>query len=173
MKTKPPPGRRKFADERDQINYLYDKLLYWLYQREDKARARAFAERLVFDAEIPAIPRGLEDFHYANEVDVTLVDHENRFQIPRIANLAEEHALFEKGLVILLVQGRAGPGRQEGPAQGTAAAHGYQNERGPRGRCRRRAHRFGLAACQATRPDKGTPPEGRQPVCGLGSGLPD
>jgi len=46
MKTEPPPGRRKFADERDQIDYLYQKLLYWLYEREDKARARAFAESL-------------------------------------------------------------------------------------------------------------------------------
>jgi hypothetical protein len=46
MKTKPPPDRRKFADERDQMNYLYHKLLYWLYERRDKARARAFAQRL-------------------------------------------------------------------------------------------------------------------------------
>jgi hypothetical protein len=46
MKTKPPPDRRKFADERDQIDYLYHKLLYWLYEREDKVRASAFAERL-------------------------------------------------------------------------------------------------------------------------------
>ncbi len=46
MKTKPPPDRRKFADQRDQIDYLYHKLLYWLYEREDRIRARAFAERL-------------------------------------------------------------------------------------------------------------------------------
>jgi hypothetical protein len=46
MKTKAPPDRRKFADERDQIDYLYHKLLYWLYEREDKVRACAFAERL-------------------------------------------------------------------------------------------------------------------------------
>ncbi len=46
MKTKAPPVRRKFADERDQIDYLYHKLLYWLYEREDKVRARAYAERL-------------------------------------------------------------------------------------------------------------------------------
>jgi hypothetical protein len=46
MKTKPPPDRCKFADERDQIDYLYHKLLYWLYEREDKVHARAFAENL-------------------------------------------------------------------------------------------------------------------------------
>jgi hypothetical protein len=46
MKTKPPPDRRKFADARDQIDYLYHKLLYWLYEREDKVRARGFAKRL-------------------------------------------------------------------------------------------------------------------------------
>jgi hypothetical protein len=46
MKTKAPPDRRRFADERDQIDYLYHKLLYWLYEREDKARARIFAVRL-------------------------------------------------------------------------------------------------------------------------------
>jgi hypothetical protein len=46
MKTEPPPDRRKFADARDEAEYLYHKLLYWLYEREDPARARAFAERL-------------------------------------------------------------------------------------------------------------------------------
>jgi hypothetical protein len=46
MKTEPPPDRRKFADARDQMEYLYHKLLYWLYEREDRARARAFAQRL-------------------------------------------------------------------------------------------------------------------------------
>lgn len=46
MKAKPPPDRRKFAGEWDEIRYLYDKLLFWLYQREDAARARPFAERL-------------------------------------------------------------------------------------------------------------------------------
>jgi tetratricopeptide (TPR) repeat protein len=46
MKTEPPPDRRKFADDRDEAEYLYQKLLYWLYEREDPTRARAFAERL-------------------------------------------------------------------------------------------------------------------------------
>jgi hypothetical protein len=46
MKTEPPPDRRKFADARDEAEYLYHKLLYWLYEREDPARARIFAERL-------------------------------------------------------------------------------------------------------------------------------
>jgi hypothetical protein len=46
MKTNPPPDRRKFADARDQIDYLYHKLLYWLFEREDRVRARAFAKRL-------------------------------------------------------------------------------------------------------------------------------
>jgi hypothetical protein len=45
-KKGPPPGRRTFADQRDQIDYLHRKLLYWLYEREDKARAHFFAERL-------------------------------------------------------------------------------------------------------------------------------
>jgi tetratricopeptide (TPR) repeat protein len=46
MKSKPPPDRRKFTDEWDEIGYLYDKLLYWLYERADVAKARTFAERL-------------------------------------------------------------------------------------------------------------------------------
>jgi tetratricopeptide (TPR) repeat protein len=46
MKVKPPPVRRKFANEWDEIGYLYDKLLYWLYQREDVGKARRYAERL-------------------------------------------------------------------------------------------------------------------------------
>jgi len=46
MKAKPPPDRRQFANAWDEIGYLYDKLLYWLYQREDAKNARPFAERL-------------------------------------------------------------------------------------------------------------------------------
>jgi hypothetical protein len=46
MKSKPPPARRKFTDEWDEIGYLYDKLLYWLYHRADAEKARPFAERL-------------------------------------------------------------------------------------------------------------------------------
>jgi len=46
MKSKPPADRRKFGGEWDEINYLYDKLLYWLYEREDAARARPYADRL-------------------------------------------------------------------------------------------------------------------------------
>jgi len=33
MKVEPPPHRRKFADALEEMGYLYDKLLYWLYQR--------------------------------------------------------------------------------------------------------------------------------------------
>jgi hypothetical protein len=46
MTTRCPPGRRKFANDWDEIRYLYDKLLYWLYQRQDAAKARPYAERL-------------------------------------------------------------------------------------------------------------------------------
>jgi hypothetical protein len=46
MKTEPPPQRRKFAGARDEMDYLYHKLLYWLYERQDRARARAFGKRL-------------------------------------------------------------------------------------------------------------------------------
>ena len=46
MKTKPPPDRRRFATAWDEIGYLYDKLLYWLYKRGDPTRARRYARRL-------------------------------------------------------------------------------------------------------------------------------
>jgi hypothetical protein len=46
MKTKPPLDRHEFANEWDEIGYLYDKLLYWLYQRADAGKARPYAERL-------------------------------------------------------------------------------------------------------------------------------
>lgn len=46
MKVKPTKDRRKFADVWDEIGYLYDKLLYWLYQQADAKKARPFAERL-------------------------------------------------------------------------------------------------------------------------------
>jgi hypothetical protein len=42
----PPPGRRKFAGAWDEIGYLYDKLLYWLYERQLAAKARPYAKRL-------------------------------------------------------------------------------------------------------------------------------
>ena len=46
MKVKAPAQRRKFANEWDEVGYLYDKLLYWLYQREDAGKARSYAKRL-------------------------------------------------------------------------------------------------------------------------------
>src|SRR6516225_2732871 len=46
MKASPPPDRRKFADAWDEVGYLYDKLLFWLYQRQHARKARPFAERL-------------------------------------------------------------------------------------------------------------------------------
>jgi tetratricopeptide (TPR) repeat protein len=46
MKVKPPADRRKFANEWDEVGYLYDKLLYWLYQRQDARKTRPYAERL-------------------------------------------------------------------------------------------------------------------------------
>jgi tetratricopeptide (TPR) repeat protein len=46
MKGKPPPDRRKFADEWDEVGYLYDKLLYWLYERVDAEKTRPYAEKL-------------------------------------------------------------------------------------------------------------------------------
>jgi len=46
MKTKSPPDRHVFKTSWDEISYVYDKVLYWLYERESKARARPFAARL-------------------------------------------------------------------------------------------------------------------------------
>ena len=46
MKTKALPTRRTFACERDGIDYLYHKLLYWLYERGAARRALRFAARL-------------------------------------------------------------------------------------------------------------------------------
>jgi hypothetical protein len=46
MTVKPPAARRKFAEASEEMGYLYDKLVYWLYQRQDARRARPFAERL-------------------------------------------------------------------------------------------------------------------------------
>jgi hypothetical protein len=46
MKDKTLPVRRKFANEWDEIGYLYDRLLFWLYQRQDMRQARRYAKRL-------------------------------------------------------------------------------------------------------------------------------
>src|SRR5439155_19940829 len=64
MIAKRPADRRKFAGRWDEIGYLYDKLLYWLYQRGDAAKARPFAERL--RAALRAAP-DCRDGIFANE----------------------------------------------------------------------------------------------------------
>ena len=46
MKTKPPTDRRKFADKRDEMGYLYDKLIFWLYQCANDRLRRPFSDRL-------------------------------------------------------------------------------------------------------------------------------
>jgi tetratricopeptide (TPR) repeat protein len=46
MKAKKPKARRKFAGPWDEIDFLYRKLLYWLYERESPGRARRYIGRL-------------------------------------------------------------------------------------------------------------------------------
>ncbi len=47
MKTTAPVARqRKFKTDWDEIVYLYHKLLYWLYDREDTRKALSFGNRL-------------------------------------------------------------------------------------------------------------------------------
>jgi hypothetical protein len=46
MTRKAPPTRRRFSGDWDEIEYLYGKLLYWLYEQGSRAKARPFAERL-------------------------------------------------------------------------------------------------------------------------------
>src|SRR5437016_8930169 len=46
MTADTPATRRKFAGQWDEISYLHDKLLYWMYEREDARRAEPFARRL-------------------------------------------------------------------------------------------------------------------------------
>jgi hypothetical protein len=41
-----PPTRRAFAHEWDEIEYLYYKMLYWAYGRNDDRRAGRFSNRL-------------------------------------------------------------------------------------------------------------------------------
>jgi tetratricopeptide (TPR) repeat protein len=47
MTTKPPADRRKFGGAWDEINYLRDKVLYWLYARGEPIRARPYARRMI------------------------------------------------------------------------------------------------------------------------------
>lgn len=46
MKAKPPLKHRKFANDWDEIEYLYQKLLYWLYERDEAGKAVPYSERL-------------------------------------------------------------------------------------------------------------------------------
>lgn len=46
MKAKPPLKHRKFANDWDEIDYLYQKLLYWLYDRDEAGKAAPYSARL-------------------------------------------------------------------------------------------------------------------------------
>jgi hypothetical protein len=46
MKRKAPANRRQFHHPWDEVGYLYDKLVYWLYDRADARRALPYADRL-------------------------------------------------------------------------------------------------------------------------------
>jgi len=46
MATESIRTRRKFAGEWDEIKYLYDKLLFWLYERDDRRKSRPICDRL-------------------------------------------------------------------------------------------------------------------------------
>lgn len=43
MKAEPPLQRRKFANDWDEIEYLYQKLLFWLYERADACKGWSIA----------------------------------------------------------------------------------------------------------------------------------
>ncbi|MGH7192750.1 MAG: hypothetical protein ACREJM_04350, partial [Candidatus Saccharimonadales bacterium] len=46
MKTKPRIQRGRFTSDWREVDYLYHKLLYWLYERQSVQKARPYAERL-------------------------------------------------------------------------------------------------------------------------------
>lgn len=46
MTNHSPTTRRKFVDEWDEIRYLRAKVLYWLYEQRQRARALGFADRM-------------------------------------------------------------------------------------------------------------------------------
>jgi hypothetical protein len=46
MSTRPPEIRRKFSHPWDEIQYLYHQMLYWLFERNDRARAARWSPRL-------------------------------------------------------------------------------------------------------------------------------
>jgi hypothetical protein len=46
MKAKPPVKRRKSTSDWDEIDDLYQTLLYWLYERENAGKAGSYADRL-------------------------------------------------------------------------------------------------------------------------------
>ncbi|MGE0866913.1 MAG: hypothetical protein AB7P03_00005 [Kofleriaceae bacterium] len=46
-RARPPKTRRRFSDDRDEAQYLHDKLVYWLYATNTSpVRVRMFANRL-------------------------------------------------------------------------------------------------------------------------------
>lgn len=45
MKPKAPPTKRRFENEGHELDYCYDQILYWWYEREDLDKAQRFADR--------------------------------------------------------------------------------------------------------------------------------
>lgn len=41
-----PPKRRRFVDEHDELRYLRQQLLYWLYEKKDVSHSASFARRV-------------------------------------------------------------------------------------------------------------------------------
>jgi hypothetical protein len=46
--SKAPPVRKKFRNGWDEIDYLYQRLLYWFYERGNRSRALPLSRRLSF-----------------------------------------------------------------------------------------------------------------------------
>src|SRR5262249_14883352 len=44
--TKPPPTRRRFRTEWDEIEYLYQKILYWFYPVRDRRKTLKYCDRM-------------------------------------------------------------------------------------------------------------------------------
>jgi tetratricopeptide (TPR) repeat protein len=90
MKVKSPSIRHKFANEWDELEYLYDQLLYWLYERQNPAKARRYAKRMA-----PLLEKADPDHEAIFGEECRSLMHEAKGDLPK----AIEHRKNEIRLV--------------------------------------------------------------------------
>lgn len=103
MKTTGRPTRTKPRDDWETVNYLYQKILHWFYERADRRRARMFADRLEDQLRRMGNPRSI----FAEECQSLIAE------VKGDLHQAIRHRLCEIERMRQLFQGSPAPARKD------------------------------------------------------------